>query len=438
MKKVFLFYFFIIINTCFAQFSKTHYIPPLSGSNSQSARAQGQYLYISTPNDNPVNFKIIQLGGNIITATVSKTVPYMYYGGTGSNTQLMVDRNSVNNVLSNKGYIVEAEDLIYVSVRVVSGNSNQAGAVVSKGLAALGKEFRIGALNNLTAESFNENYYTFVAILATENNTTVHFSNIKPGVILVNDGSGNSPRDIILNSGQSYVMAVEGPTEANRDGLIGALVAADKPIAVNCGSFAGSNATTNLDNGFDQIVPVERTGTEYIFIKSSGQNEVENVLLIAHENDTKIFLNGNLSPNYTLSAGSYISIDGSKFDSNGNLYVKSNQKIFAYQNIGDDSRTDFANQEMFFVPPITCETPHIIDNIPDITKIGSRSFSISRITLIVEKNATLNFQVNSIPFSLGDLDAIPGVTINGPLAVTGNADYETYIILGLKGNISAF
>jgi hypothetical protein len=33
-------------------------------------------MYISTPNVNPVSIKIIELGGNTIIATVSKTNPY--------------------------------------------------------------------------------------------------------------------------------------------------------------------------------------------------------------------------------------------------------------------------------------------------------------------------------------------------------------------------
>ena len=66
-------------------------------------------------------------------------------------------------------------------------------------------------------------------------------------------------------------MTVQGPHNPNRAGLIGALVTSDKPIALNCGSFGGSNAQGNLDLGFDQIVPLERiSNTEYIFIKSTG------------------------------------------------------------------------------------------------------------------------------------------------------------------------
>ena len=51
--------------------------------------------------------------------------------------------------MNNKGYRVEAEDLIYVTVKLNAENRNQqAGAIVSKGLAGLGKTFRVGAFNN--------------------------------------------------------------------------------------------------------------------------------------------------------------------------------------------------------------------------------------------------------------------------------------------------
>jgi hypothetical protein len=65
--------------------------------------------------------------------------------------------NPKNNigVLSNKGYIVEATDLIYVSVRVNAGfnpgnggSFAHAGGLVSKGNSALGKIFRLGAMLN--------------------------------------------------------------------------------------------------------------------------------------------------------------------------------------------------------------------------------------------------------------------------------------------------
>ena len=450
MKKINLLFFFLFSFGCFAQFSKIHYIPPLSGTNDVSGSAEEQYLYISTPTVAPVNFRIIQLGGATVNGIVSKDTPFVFNAGFGISTQLMIQKTDVNTIQNNKGYIVDADDLVYVSVRIIAGNSNQSGAVVSKGLAALGTKFRIGSLLNTDSNlSFGQRHYTFVSILATENNTEVQFNNIKPGVVLINNAAaGNTPSAIILNSGESFVMAVEGPLDplapdqltANRDGLVGSLVSSDKPIAVNCGSFAGTNADNNLDLGFDQIVSVERTGKDYIFIKSTGQDVVERVLLVAHFNDTEIRLNGNTgAPDFTIDAGQYLDLNGSNFNGQGNLYVQSSENVFAYQTIGDNSRTDFANQEMFFVPPLSCETPKLIDNIPLINQIGSRTYSISKITLITKATATLNFQINGVNSTLASLTSIPGVTVVGPTLVsTSLGNYDTYIIIGLTGNIGVF
>jgi gliding motility-associated-like protein len=450
MKKQYLLFFLLFSIGCFAQFSKIHYIPPLSGTNDVSGSAQEQYLYISTPNVNPVNFRIIQLGGVIINATVSKSIPYVFNAGFGVDTQLMVQKSDVNTILSNKGYIIDADDQIYVSARIIAGNGNQSGALVSKGLAGLGTKFRIGSLLNTNPSlAYGLRHYTFVSILATENNTLVQFSDIKTGVVLINNAiAGNSPSSIVLNSGESFVMAVEGPIDTfvpdqlipNRDGLIGSLVTSDKPIALNCGSFAGTNADNNLDLGFDQIVSVEKTGKDYIFIKSTGQDPVERVLLVAHTNGTQIRLNGNTGiADYVLNAGEYVGLDGSNFNAQGNLYVQSSENVFAYQTIGDDSRVDFANQELFFVPPLSCETPKLIDNIPLINQIGTRTYSIARITLITVAGATLNFQINGIPYTLAALTSLPGVSINGPITVTTSlGNYDTYVIIGLTGNISVF
>jgi gliding motility-associated-like protein len=450
MKKINLLFFLLFSIGCFAQFSKIHYIPPLSGTNDVSGSAQEQYLFISTPSATPVNFRIIQLGGTTINATVSKTNPYVFNAGFGVSTQLMVQKSDVNTIQTTKGYIIDADDLVYVSVRLIAGNGNQSGAVISKGLACLGTKFRIGSLQNTNPNlSFGQRHYTFVSVLATENNTVVQFDDIKPGVVLINNAAaGNTPSSIILNSGESFVMAVEGPLDplapeqltANRDGLIGSLVTSDKPIAVNCGSFAGTNADNNLDLGFDQIVSVERTGKDYIFIKSTGQDVVERVLLVAHSDGTEIRLNGNTgAPDFVINSGEYLDLNGSNFNSQGNLYVQSSKNVFAYQTIGDDSRTDFANQELFFVPPLSCETPKLIDNIPLINQIGTRVYSISKITLITKAGASLNFQINGTNNPLASLSSIPGVTVAGPTTVaTSLGNYDTYVIIGLTGNIGVY
>jgi gliding motility-associated-like protein len=435
-QRLFLFILTVLFTaSCFSQFSKTHYIPPLSASF--GVEPQEQYLYISCPSTTPINFQIQQIGGTSIIGSVSRDTPYIYSIGFGFDTQLLVSENDVSAVLNNKGFIVQAEDLIYVTVRLTATpNFFHAGGLVSKGNAALGTNFRIGAFINTGAPNSTESHYTFASILATENNTLIQFDDIKTGVTLINNaGAGNTPASITLNAGETYVLAVKGPSDENRDGLIGALINSNKPIAVNCGSFAGSNGSTpNLDVGFDQIVSEERTGLEYIFVKGSGVDVTERPLIVAHQDNTEIFLDGNTVPTTTLNAGEYLALDGSQFSVNENLYVRASKNIFAYQGIGGSQSQ--ANQNMHFLPPLSCQTPKSINNIPFINEVGGLNNFEGTVCIVTKTGATLNFIINGTSYTLAGLPN--NITITGPLAVTGNTDFVTYTFQGLNGNISVF
>ncbi|MEP7092507.1 MAG: IgGFc-binding protein, partial [Flavobacterium sp.] len=396
----------------FSQFSKTHYIPPVVASSGMPVGEQ--YIYISTPSLTPVNFSINEIGGTIITGTVSRDIPYVFDINAHNANQLVLDQSEVSSIKSNRGYIIEAADIVYATVRVIDRTGNQSSEIVSKGLAALGTQFRISGFTNKLNIGYSDRHLTFASVLATENNTVINFKDIKTGAILINNTlAGNSVPSIILNSGESYTIAVQGPTQANNDALIGALISSNKPIAVNCGSFAGSNGEikNNVDLGFDQIVSAERTGTDYIFIKSTGFQDVEKVILIAHEDNTEIFLNGSVTPNYTINAGEYVSLLGSDYNAQGNLYVRSGKNIFAYQSVGDDARGDEANQEMFFVPPLSCQTPRSIDNIPSIESVGNRVFT-GRVTLTTKTGSDLNFIINKVSYTLATLPS--NVHVFGP------------------------
>lgn len=445
MKRTLLCLLFVVFIglTSNAQFSKTHYIPPLSNSNSMNIG--NKFIYISTPSITPINVQLKEIGGNTISATVSSITPFVYNLNLGFSDQLFVSSNQLNQVLSNKGYIVEAEDVVYVSVRVDTADGNQAGALLSKGLASLGKEFRIGGFLNTLVQGYSAIHYTFISVLATENNTEVNFTDIKPNATLLNSDNGSQPFTVILNSGESYAVAVQGPNTNNRDALIGSLVYSDKPIVVNCGSIGGTNGElNNIDFGFDQIVGIDRIGSEYIFLKNTGQDNVERVLLIANEDNTAVFLNGNTTPSYTLNVGDYVGIIGSEFSPNGVLFVRTAdalnptvpRNVFAYQSVGDNSFGGQANQEMFFVPPLSCQTPKVINNIPLIQSLGNRTFT-GRVTLTTKVGSTLNFIVNGTNYTLAGLIAL-GINVQGPIAVTGNPNYECYILVGLSGNVAAF
>ena len=437
MKNNYLLFCLLYVSFSFAQFSKTHYIPPISSASTQVPT--GQSLYISCPSTTPVNFRIKALGGGITNGSVSRDLPFVLNIGNDSSSQIMVSQASIGSVLNNKGYIIEADDMIYATVRFSA--QFHAGSIVSKGLAALGTNFRIGGFLNLGISAYNSNHCTFASILATENNTRVSFSDINTGASLINNaGVGNTPPAIILNSGESYTIAVQGPTAANRDALIGALISSDKPVAVNCGSVAGTNSlSANLDFGLDQIVSAERTGKEYILVKGNGDSfpDIESPLIIAHENNTEIFINGSTTAVSTLQAGEYLRLLGNEFSANRNLYIRASKNVFVYQAIGGSntgSPGDQANQNMHFVPPLTCETPKIVNNIPLINEVSGNSNFLGSVMIVTGDGALLNFIINGTNYTTTTLP--PGITITGPSSVIGNANYRTYRVNGLTGNVS--
>ncbi|TRX41337.1 T9SS type B sorting domain-containing protein [Flavobacterium restrictum] len=432
MKKIAYLYFILLSSTCFSQFSKTHYIPPIVAS---AGLAEDHYLYVSTPSTKVVNFKIIAIGGTVSTHTVSNTTPFIYSIGQGDDTQLCTP-NATNGIVKNKGYIIEAEDLVYVSVRINAGlndngSYNHAGGLVSKGNSALGNSFRLGAMLN---PLYDTTLLNFASILSTENGTKVTISNIPDGTILSDGTLVNGPIKVTLNKNESFVLALKNylntGTLSNSAKMIGALVETDKPVVVNSGSFCGSNSTvtridedgftspTGRDVGFDQIVPFERTGKEYIFVKGIGTDELERVLLIANVDQTQLFANGSTTPFATLNKGEYKVIDGSFFD-NGNLYITSTQNVFAYQSIAGTITP--ANQNMFFVPPINCSTPRIVDNIPEIQSVGNVVFS-GGLNIVTETGATVT--INNNPIS------------SSPIPITGNPNFVRYTINNLSGNIA--
>jgi len=423
MKKIFVLFLVFSSISCLAQFSKTHYIPPIIAQNNL---AEDQYLYISTPSLSNVNFKIIEIGGAIITGVVSNSIPYVYSVGAGNGTQLFTSKNNIG-IVQNKGYIIEAEDLVYTSVRLNAsrnnnGTFNHAGGLVSKGNSALGKTFRLGAMLNPNVDT---SLLNFASILATENNTSVTISNIPLGTIFTNGAVFTGPIVITLNKNESYVMAFENYAgnnfPSNSSKMIGALVETNKPVVVNSGSFGGSNNTGNgRDVGFDQIVSFEKTGKEYIFVKGNGANDLERVILIAQIPNTVVYLNGVTTLFITLiNPGDYIVIDGSQFITE-NLYVSTSENVFAYQSIAGSGSP--ANQNLFFVPPLNCATPNVVDNIPYINEIGNTTNYSGSLNIVTETGALVKVNgVNTTAFAV---------------AVIGNPGFERYTINNLSGNVT--
>jgi gliding motility-associated-like protein len=416
MKKIPLLFIVLLSLNCLAQFSKTHYIPPLTTNSNAGVTPQDHYIYISTPSISNINFKIIQIGGTTITGTVSKSTPYIYSIGSGENTQLFVPSSSTG-LVNNKGFIIESEGLIYSSIRTNAGSGNQAGGLVTKGVSAFGKRFRAGAMLN---SSNIVGLLNFFSVLATENNTSITISNIPSGTLLANGTTINGPFTINLNKNESYILGINGNIGSN---IIGALIESNKDVVLNSGSFGGTNDPSTAsgagrDVGFDQIVGSDKIGKEYIFIRGQGTTVLERVLIIADEDNTEIYANGSTSPITIIQAGHYYIFDGNAFVNN-NLYVNTTKKVFAYQSIGGTASN--ANQNLFFVPPLNCSTPKIVDNIPQINRIGNVNYD-GVVNVVTENGASV--LINNLPIGVN------------PITITGNPDFVCYTVNGLYDDIA--
>lgn len=432
----FMCYLFLSGFYTFGQLSSIHFLPPITSSNQGNADPQDQYFYISTPSKDPVSFSIMPVGapiGEQIIGQVSNDQPFVQLIASTGYSQLVVDPQQTAVVMDNKGYIIQAQAPIYVSVRINAGGNQQAGALVSKGINGLGNRFRIGTYNNQGDTS--SNYMSFFSLMATEDDTLIDLtSSNNTNLVIQNYGNGQLPiKNIRLNRGESFVVALKATDDngivinANRDGLIGTLVTSDKPIVVNAGSANGSfGSGRGRDYGIDQIVGEDKIGNEYIFVRGVGQDDYENILIIADQDNTTLWLNGSSLPyNITpLSAGDHLLIEGNNF-TDGNLYVHASQNVFAYQGIGGDSE---ANQEMFFVPPLRCENRGYIDNIAQIDRIGSLNYS-GRLTIVTKRNASV--QINNTA-----IEALNSLTTEGPTSVAGKPNYVTYKVKGLTGDVS--
>ena len=488
-----------------AQLSKIHYIPPLAyAENAGSTPNSGQYLYISTPSNSAVNVVITPVGGAPQAIVVTNSIPVRYeiQGNPGIGaSQAMLNANNSNQtarVRIDKGYIVQSvESEIYVALRTRGGGALQAGALVSKGGAALGTQFRAGMYTSYDPAS---TFVSFISVMATEIGTILTINNIDENVDLVDVDEGalgsnafNKLNDIVvnLNRGDTYTLAVIGsdggavpvasayPTQGfgvghtyNSDGLIGARITSTKPIVVNSGSMTGAFGERGngwKDYGFDQLVDQSKVGQKYIFKKGGGITETENVLLVATTDNTSITINGTPVTTATRGARYLKSISVSDFergDSNDNLdgggplnpflttttvtageyFLIEGDKYDLNGNMYvETSHPVYAFQGispdgpqqvgMFFAPPLKCSSLGDVNNIPEIEKIGDQVL-VGKVNIISRNGAVITItDDNNTNQPIGALNV---ATLDGPDPVTGNVNYVTYTITGLLGNVSVF
>jgi subtilisin-like proprotein convertase family protein len=399
----------------YAQLDTKHYIPPVFGREDYGCH----YLVLSTPSDIPFDVTIKDGSGNFIaTQTISSFASSTYNLGCGNTTQLLTLESELNTVLTDKGFILEANEPFYSNLRIIAGP--QAGSLTSKGVtASLGTDFRAGFMYNNDGQDWRKS--NTIGILATEDNTQINFTDIRPGVVFEGTTPTGSPLtspdiNITLNAGESYVIAayLDNPDAIeNTNGMNGIHVTSDKPIVMNTATWLGGNAlqsgspSTGRDLGIDQIVSSEHIGSEYVVLKGEGIDN-EKVIIVPAQDGTDIFLNGNSTAIATVDAGDFYVINDTEFSANENLFIETSNDAYVYQTAnGGNGATDDNERQcgLNFLPPVGCTGGKAVF-LPNVDFIGE-----AQINIIADAGATV--YVDGVDVGTGD-------------PVSGTSEYVTY------------
>ncbi|WKB81249.1 T9SS type B sorting domain-containing protein [Cellulophaga lytica] len=441
MNKKILILFLLLIGFSFsiqAQLSDLHYLPPLKqGQNNQAV--QQQAVYLSTPE--PTTFTVNAYRGTnttpIATFNISNVSPAVYTLANGDNNITLVTNENTGVVLNNSGLRFESPsgNKFYVNYRGYS--AAQAASLTSKGRVAMGTSFKWGGIPNLGQHSSKSNT---LGIMATEDNTVVDVYGYDPDCVFRNgndvDGHTDNTYQITLNANESFVFEAyvgNSPTQAQRDGWIGATIKSTKNIVISNGgmNFGRQVGSSNRDAGIDQPVPENKLGKDYVFVRGNGSTNgtTEFPLIIGTADNTNIYVNGSTTPIATINDGDYFEIPSSYYSSNSvgaNMFVQTSKDAYAYQCMA--GAAEVYTQGLNFVAPVNCLLPDNMDNIPDIRNMAGTTVT-GGVTIIAATNTP---DANIKVFENGtEITSMPA-----SVPVAGTPDWKTFFIPDLNGNIS--
>ncbi|MFN7327115.1 MAG: hypothetical protein ACK5SQ_11065 [Chitinophagales bacterium] len=412
MRQAILWLFILSCSTTLlAQLDSVHYLPPMHARTEWGP----QFVYLSTPEESTFPVQIKDGSGQLLsTVFLSNSQPARFDLGASNSNQILVTEQELHQPLTGRGLQFIGEKRFYVAFRTISNSQFQAGDLTCKGSAALGTTFRIGHV--IQGSNTSDTRSNFIGVLATEDSTVVQLTGFDPAVkfrVNYQDQTVSAPLSFSLQAGESLVISQyinSNPYAQPPNGLMGSLVQSNHPVAVNVGSWTGAPVTTGAnDIGIDQIAPFELMGKEYILCKGNGSSQLETPILVAHLDNTRIYLNGNGNPVVTLSAGQYYVVPTSQYSAFGNLHVESSEPIFVYQMIGGVSSGNDAVRTagLIFVPPISCSIPNAVDNIYQPSRIGGYAFD-GGVMIVAMKDSLVQVQLDGVNYPLGAPDPVPG------------------------------
>ncbi|MDR6405750.1 MULTISPECIES: T9SS type B sorting domain-containing protein [Chryseobacterium] len=429
MKKQFYFLFLLVFTfiKISAQRDTEHWFAPFSAANLSSTAKQA--LYLSTDSATPFDVTIYNNNVVLGTVSISKGNPQVY----NITAADMIGSSAADLfTVGTKGLYLKGTKPFFATFRFVVPAHGE--ILTSKGKAGVGTKF-YAVVAPITNSTSGMNFTT--GILATEDNTTVTVSGYDSAVVFTNGTTATTTPSfsITLNKGQSYIIEGRGNQPGNATGFIGAKITSDKPVSVTNGNFLGEyNIGTPLTGGdivMDQSVPTDRLGKEFVIVKGYGNisAKTEDVLIVATEDDTEIYVNDNLAPVATIDEGEHYRVNepnNTNYIDQGsghyNMYVKTTKNAYVYQLLAGTA-TSSATIGFNYIPPLNCLLPRKIDEIGNIEMLPQSTNNI-KLNILTEKGAAVT------------VNGVTPTAAQGPYDVTGTMDWVSYSLTGVTGNVT--
>lgn len=399
-----------------AQYDTEHWLPALYTFESISSSAG--VLHLSTGETSPFEVEIYTQNTLRQRVTISKDHPARI--PLSGNLGLVTNNEAEFMKALGKGLHLRASQKFFANIRL--SYSGGAALINSKGAAALGREF----MNAHMPLSIAHGSVAFMtSVIATEDNTKVTISGFDPGIKLHPDAEFTDEIKFTLNRGESYGFAGSSVNEANRTGLIGAKITADKDIAVVNGAFNGqyypqasNESFTTGQTMIDQSVPYTRLGESFIILRGFDANsDSERVFVMATEDSTEIYLNDESAPYITLNTGEYTVLPSTKYKMQRigmySMYIRTTKKVYTYQIASSRIPTapSYAVGTFILIPPVSCYMPNTIDQI---SFVGSPNRA-TKLNILTQKGAQVS--VNGVLLGPNE----------GPEEVVGNTDWGNFL-----------
>lgn len=368
----------VFIDVRLANGGTLHFIPPKWHVGHHGTRPT--QIWISTEDPGGAS-GTISLAGTNISQTFRLPDNTSTFRLDLSNVNVNFGLTYANNLaLPQKQGLKVVSDNNPVNVQIVQENSNGQSFLTSKSLVALGTDFYACQMEDINLYEQGTDGLSFISVMATVNNTTITFSN--SGVTRWYRPGGGGPagnHSVTLQANETYVVGISTVGQS----ITGTRITSDKPIAVSCGSmgvgFTGGDFA--VDNGWDQLVPVEKAGMEYVV--PNGISNPDKVTFIPILPSTTISVDG-------IPQGSTFAPDNpfrlSNLTTISPRYVTSDQPILVFLSSGRDPGR--GENGLALVAPIIFDGRGLYHfRTPDPSSDGGTNDPV-RVFLLTTTNAT--------------------------------------------------